>query len=322
MTPTAAAIFRALARAARPWSLVAGLLLYALGGGIARYLGNAIDWQVYFTGQAALTFLQLSSGFLRDYFDRAAQPPFEQVARQRTVRKPPADPPEGLREQEQPEEVVEIIVPRVIFLQAAAVTLTTAAVMVVLLVIENRLNPVAILFLALAIFLALLYAVPPFRLVYSGYGELTQALLLANLFPTLAYVFQVGEVHRLLAMLTFPLTLLYLAAELARELRGYYADYRENRQTMMVRLGWQRGMTLHNALVAASFVALAVSVFSGLALRLAYPAFLALPAAIFQIWQMNRIAAGAPPRWRVLDYTALASVGLMAYFMALALWIG
>ena len=322
MTPTAAAMIRALTRAARPWSLAAGLLLYALGGGIARYLGNFIDWPVYFTGQAALTLLQLSGSFLREYFDRTTQPPFEQVVRRQTIKKPqPADMPDGLETPEQP-EVVEILVPRLIFFQAAAVTLTTAAVMVVLLVVENRMHPVAVLFLALAILLVLLYAVPPFRLVYSGYGELAQALLLANLFPTLAFVFQVGEVHRLLAMLTFPLTLLYLATELARELRGYFADFKENRQTMLVRLGWQRGMSLHNALIAAAFVALAVAVISGLPWRLAYPAFLALPVGVFQIWQMNRIAAGSPPRWRVLDYTALASVGLMAYFMALALWIG
>lgn len=320
MNATTAAIIRALVRAAQPWPLVAGLLLYALGGGIARYLGYYIDWPVYFTGQAALTMLQLSGSFLREYFDRATQPPFEQVARKRP--QPPTDPAVPANAQPAQPEVVEILVPRVIFFQAAATTLTIGAVMVVLLIVEHRLNPAAVLFLVLALLLALLYAVPPFRLVYSGYGELALALLLANLFPTLAFVLQVGSVHRLLAMLTFPLTLIYLAAELARELRGYFADYKENRQTMLVRLGWQRGMTLHNALIAAAFVALAGAVIAGLPWRLAFPAFLALPVGVFQIWQMNRIAGGAPPHWRLLDYTALALVGLMAYFMTLALWVG
>lgn len=332
MNPTTAAITRALARAAKPWTLLAGVLLYALGGGIARYLGNFIDWPVYFTGQAALTMLQLSASFLREYFDRATQPPFEQVARRDYLSRhrpptpppapasPPSDPAPGA---EPPEpEVVEILIPRVIFFQAAAATLTIGAVMTVLLVAEGRLAPATLLFLGLAVLLALAYAIPPLRLVYSGYGELAMAVLLANLFPSLAFLLQTGSLHRLLAMLTFPLALIYLAAELARELRGYFADTKANRQTMLVRLGWQRGMALHNALVAAAFIALSIAAIAGLPWRLTYPAFLALPIGIFQIWQMNRIAAGAPPTWRVLDYTALASVGMMAYFLALALWIG
>ena len=318
MNPTTAAIVRALVRAARPWPVLAGVLLYALGGGIARYLGNTIDWPAYFTGQALMTMLQLSGNFLREYFDRASQPPFEQVAR----KQPPPDQLRQGADDSQPAETVEIIVPRLVFFQAAAVTLTTGAVMAVLEITAQRMTPVAALFLALAAVLVLLYAVPPFRLVYSGYGELVQAILLANLFPALAFIFQVGDLHRLLGLLTFPLTLMVLAGDLARGLRGYYADYKENRQTMLVRLGWQRGMTLHNVLIAVAFLALAAAVIAGIPARLVLPAFLALPVGIFQIWQMTRIAAGAPPRWRVLDYTAIASVALMAYFLALTLWIG
>lgn len=319
MNPTTAAIVRALVRAARPWSLLAGVLLYALGGGIARYLGSPIDWTAYFTGQALLTMLQVSGNFLREYFDRANQPPFEQVARRQS---PPPDHLRQAAEDPEQSEGGEIIAPRLIFFQAAAVTLTTAAVMAVLEVTAQRMTLVTALFLALTTLLVLLYAVPPFRLVYSGYGELIQAILLANLFPALAFLFQVGELHRLLGLLTFPLTLMVLAGELARGLRGYYADFMQNRQTMLVRLGWQRGMTLHNVLISVSFVGLAAAVIAGAPARLVFPAFLSLPVGIFQIWQMTRIANGEPPRWRILDDTAIASAGLMAYFLALTLWIG
>ena len=48
---------------------------------------------------------------------------------------------------------------------------------------------------------------------------------------------------------------------------------------MMVRLGWQRGMTVHNALIAAADILLAFSVLVGLPFRLAWPAFLSLPAS-------------------------------------------
>jgi 1,4-dihydroxy-2-naphthoate octaprenyltransferase len=294
--------FRAFFRAARPLSLIAGILLYALGGGIATYLGEAIDWQVYWIGQGAVTLLQLSSYFLREYFDRAAQPPFETpVSRGEEGEKRP--------------------VARVFFLQVALTTLTAGAVLTVLLLAGGNLNPVAFLFLGLAFVLGILYAIPPFRLVYSGYGELVLSILITNLFPAFAYVLQAGEFHRLLAMLTFPLTFLYLAAILAMSLPSYLEDIRQNHQTMMARLGWQRGMSLHNFLIAAAYILLSISFLAGrLPWQLAFPAFLALPLAVFQIWQINSIARGGKPRWRLLALTAMASIGFAAYFMNLALW--
>lgn len=321
MSRESLAVMRAMVRAARPWSLLVGILLYTLGGGIAHYLGNYTDIPVFSMGLTALMMFQLGSYFLREYFGRVDQPPFENPLQMPSRRKePPASTPEG--EEPAPEVEVAVIVPRVFFLQVAAATLTIAAVMIVLLYAEQKLNPAALVLIVLAFILAMAYAVPPVRLVDTGYGELILAILFANLFPAIAFVLQEGDVHRLLAMLTFPLTFLYLAAELARALENYFEDVKNNRKTMLVRLGWQRGMTLHNALIALAYVVLAVSVIYGLPWRLAYPAFLSLPVGIFEIWQMNSIAGGAKPHWRLLAFTALATVGFTVYFMNLALWIG
>jgi len=312
---TTNALIRALIRAARPMSILGGILLYALGGGIASYLGYQMDWPVYWLGQAAVTLLQLSSRFLREYFDLSSLPPFD-----RRPARPPERPLAAPDESESTPPAVDV--PRVFFLQVAAVTLTVGAVVTVLLLAANKLAPTAFFFLGLAFVLAFLYAVPPFRLVYSGYGELVLAILEANLFPALAFLFQSGELHRLLAMLTFPLTLLYLAAALSISLRGYYRDIQTNRQTMLVRIGWQRGMSLHNLLIALAYVLLAASVLMGLPWRLAFPAFLTIPIALFEIWQINAIANGGKPQWRLLAYTSLALVGFTVYFLNLALWIG
>jgi len=298
-------LFTAIIRAARPFSLFAAMLLYALGSGIAAYLGESIQWPVYWLGQGAVTLLQLSSFFLREYFDRAGQPPFET----RPL------PPPGDDEKKRPAPA-----PRVIFLQVAVTAMTAGAVLTVILLAGGDLGLAAFLFIGLAFVLAILYAVPPFRLVYSGYGELVIAILITNLFPAFAFLLQAGVLHRLLALLTFPLTFLYLAAILAQSLPAYFDDMQHNRQTMLARLGWQRGMSLHNFLIAAAYILLAVSVLAGLPWRLAFPAFLALPVGIFQIWQINSIAGGAKPRWRLLALTAMASVGFAAYFINLALW--
>lgn len=313
MNPNTALLIRALFRATRPWSLAAGVLLYAVGGGIASYLGHLIDWPIYWIGQASVTLLQLSCFFLSEYFERTDQPPFQG---------PPPRPPKPPVEDPDDSETVEYQPPRVIFFQAAAATLTIGAVMTVLMFVAGKLTPVVLLFIGLTFALAILYAVPPFRLAYSGYGELVLAVMTANLFPTLAFLLQTGELHQLLAMLTFPLTLLYLAAMLAVSLRRYAEDIRRDRKTLLTRVGWQRGMSLHNVLIAMAYITLAVAVIAGLEWRLAYPALLALPFGLFQIWQMSAIAGGAKPRWRLLFYMAMAVVGVTAYFINLALWTG
>lgn len=313
MNQNTASLFRALFRAARPWSLAAGVLLYALGGGIATYLGTLIAWPIYWIGQAAVTLMQLSCFFLTEYFDRTDQPPFQGPPSRR-----PQPPAENLESQES----VEFQPPRVLFLQAAAATLTTGAVMTVLMYAAGKLTPVVLLFIGLTFILAILYAVPPFRLAYSGYGELILAIVTANLFPALAFLLQVGELHRLLAMLTFPLTLLYLAAALAVSLRQYAEDVRRDRRTLLTRLGWQRGMNLHNILIGMAYTAVVVAALAGLPWQLVYPSLLAMPFGLFQIWQISAIAAGSKPRWRLLFYMALAVVGVAAYFINLALWTG
>jgi 1,4-dihydroxy-2-naphthoate octaprenyltransferase len=292
-------LFSVLVRAVRPLALLGGVLSYALGGGIANYLGYNLNWPVYWIGQGAVTFLQLSSYTLREYFDRTGQPAFSS--------RPSAS-------QDGP--------PRVIFLQVAVTTLTAGAVMTVLLLSSGAFNLGAFVILSAAFVLAIAYAVPPLRLANNGYGELAMSILQANLFPALAFLLQVGEFHRFLALLTFPLTSLYLAAALAGSLQSYMEDLRKQRQTMLARLGWQGGMNAHNIFIAVAYLILVGSVFSGLPWRLAFPVFLSMPVALFQVWQINNIAGGGKPRWRMLSLTILATLAFALYFMNIALWTG
>ncbi len=300
-----------LARYARPWALAAGILLYALGAGIVHYLGYPINWPVYFLGQAVVTLLQISSYYLKVYYDILEQP--ERPAR--PLRREPG-------EARNPEEEAAVELPRVVVLQAAFTALTVGAVVTVLLVTQGAINLPTLVILGVAFLLAFFYAVPPVRLVYTGYGELSQAILITNLFPALAYLFQVGELHRLLGMLTFPLTALYLAMALARQLSTYARDVRENRQNLMVRLGWQRGMFLHNLLILMAYVLLGLATLLGLPWKLTWPVLLTLLIGLFEMWQMGRISNGARPNWRLLTISAVSLVGITAYMINLALWTG
>ena len=289
---------RELLRIVHPWALLACILTYSLGVGIAKYLGIAIRWEVYLAGQAAMLTLLLSSFFLREFFDRS---PLTDPARK------PGDPPR---------------LTRLNLLQISATTLTIGAVLTVLLLAGRAITPSGFFVLGLSFFLTLADAVPPLRLARSGYGELVMAFFLANLTPVLAFLLQAGELHRLLALITFPLTFLTLASLLALRLPAYAADLREERRNMLTRLGWQRGMNLHNLLILGGYFLLGSAALAGLPWPLTWPGLLGLPIGLFQIFLITSIGNGARPRWKLLTVVAVSTLALTIYFLNLALWSG
>lgn len=295
--------WRELLRLARPWVLLGCILFYAVGAGIAHFLGMPIDFPTYLTGQACVLLLAFSSAYLSEYFSMLEHP-----MRSR-----------GQNSNRPPEEFVRL---RTALIQAAAVALTVAAVLTVLLFNHGAMNPTVMVFWGTAFLLAFFYAVPPLHLAKSGYGELVTTLFLTSITPVFAFALQTGETHRLLILLTFPLTAMFIAMMLATELESYYTDIKEGRKTLMVAVGWQRGMSLHNIMVLMSYFLIGLAAALRLPWSLTWPMLLTAPVGFFQMWQMWQISIGQQPRWRLLRITALASLGLMAYLIAFALWTG
>lgn len=294
---------RLLIQYARPLDLVAGALLYALGAGLTLYLGGQIKWNIYFLGQACVSMLQLSANFLKVAFDLPA--------------------PGNRRFRNILDEEIRlqaVIISRNTVLLAAATSLSVGAVLSVILFSHGAIAPAALIILGIGLILTLAYATPPLRLVYSGYGELIQALLIANIIPALAFMLQSGELHRLLAPLTFPLTALFISVQMATSLRSYIRNERFDYRNAMVRLGWSNGMILHNFLILFAYLVLTISALVDLPWSLFLPGLLTLPLGIFQIWQMVHIARGNKPNWILLDTTAIATFTLTAYFITFALW--
>jgi len=289
----------------RPLFLVGGLLLYALGVGIARYLGATIDWQAYWLGQIWVTLLQLSTHYLNEYYDAAE----DQTNRNRT-------PFTGGSGAVGPGRLT-----RRTALMAAMTALAFLASDTVLLISQVGLEPVTVAIMVVAFLGSFFYSAPPIRLARTGYGELTTSVLVAYLVPAFGFILQEGELHRLVAMAALPLTVLLLAMLLAFELPDYANDVKREKHTLLVRLGWQTGMGLHNILVLSAFFLLALAIAFGLPLFIALPAFLPLPLALLQVWQMRRIAAGAKPNWKALTLNALTLFGATAYLLTFAFWI-
>ena len=291
-------------RLARLPFIVGAMLLFGLGAGVARFLGASIDWNLYLIGQAWVSLVQLSTHFLNEYYDA----PMDEHNPNRTPFSGGSGAlgPGKLR--------------REVALWSGISCLTIAASLTVLLIRMAAPDGGLIMILALIFLGAFFYSTPPVRLASTGYGELTTSIIVANLVPALSFMLQYGELHRLLAMATFPLTLLHLAMMLAYEFPDYASDFKYQKQTLLVRMGWERGMLMHNLLILVSFLVLGTAAILGLPLAIALPGFLSLPLGLFQIWMMNRIGDGAKPNWPALTFTAAALLGITVYLLMFAFW--
>lgn len=292
-------------RLSRPVLVLSVALLYLSGAGMARYLGKTIDTQVLVLGLAWVAMLQLSTHYLADYFTLPGAP--------RPNGYPPLAESSGALGLEK--------LPRQIALWMGLACLAVVASLTVLLLGSVGADLPVIFLLSLLFAGCLLYATPPARLVTSGYGELTAAFLAVNLTPALAFLLQFGDLHRLLAMTTFPLTLLLLALQIAVNLRGYATDLKQSRHTLVTRLGWDRAMLLHNLLILLAFVLIGGAPLLGFPARVFLPCLLALPIGLYQIGLMRGIAEGAKPNWLALTVTAIASFSVPAYLFLFAYWI-
>jgi 1,4-dihydroxy-2-naphthoate octaprenyltransferase len=288
----------------RPLFLLGGALVYALGAGVARFLGVETNWGYYLLGQLYVSVMQLSAHYLNEYFDAPAD--------SQNPNRTPFSGGSGA--------VGDGKLARNAALLAALTTLTILASLTVLIIEFVQVDGLLVLIIGLAFLGSFFYSAPPIQLVRSGYGELSTSIVVASLVPLFAFILQYGEFHRLIAMSTFPLLALHMAMILAFEFPDYATDLKFNKRTLLVRLGWERGMVLHNTLILGGFLLIGIAASFGLPLPIALPAFLPLPLGLLQIWQMRRIAAGAKPNWRALGLTAVVLFASVTYLIAFAFW--
>jgi 1,4-dihydroxy-2-naphthoate octaprenyltransferase len=284
-------------RLSRPIFLLGGILLYGLGGAIADYLGRPLDATTYILGQVTVTFIQLMAQYLNEYYD-------VEIDRGNENRTPLTGGsgilgPEGL--------------PRRTALYAAAFSLALATTAIILLIAHTSVPFIAWGILVLGFLGAFLYNVPPVRLMTSGYGEITTSFLVAGLLPSFAYTLQTAQIHRFLIMSSTPLIALHFAMLIAFEFPDYASDLKHNKRTLLVRVDWRLAMRMHNIAIVFAILNMIVAFYLGLPRQVVLGSLIALPLAIAQIWQMDRLRQGFPTRWRLFTYNALALFALTAY---------
>jgi 1,4-dihydroxy-2-naphthoate octaprenyltransferase len=285
-----------LLRLTRPLHLLLAALTYALGASIANYLGVPFRADAFWLGLILVLLLQTSMSLLREMFRPEYDPLIENETRIGRLR---------LRNN---------------MLYISIASLAGNAAIALILFNNGHLSLSSFLFLLLAIFIAVVYSVPPLRFVNRGFGEFLIAVQLAYVFPSIAYLLQADEFHRFLAI-TIPLTLLAFAYFIAMNFSSFASDRKYNRVTFLTRLGWERVVPLHHIFVIFAYIFFLAMPSFGLTLSLLWPAFLTLPFAIYQIIQLRNIALGLPPNWTILHATALSVFGLTTYFLALTFWL-
>jgi 1,4-dihydroxy-2-naphthoate octaprenyltransferase len=290
--------FRLLLRITRPLTLIFAALLYALGVGIARYLGAFLDGSLILTGLLWVLLTQLGALFLIEYHTAF----IKLITPKRNDDAPATLSPSAA-------------------LVVAAACLTVVASLTVVLIRLSGWRPGAFLLLLLTFLGAFFYAAPPRRLAALGYGELVITILLVNFVPALAFLLHGDESLRLVAMSTFPLTPLCLASILIRDFATYATDIKTGRTTLLTRMGWQRGMAMHNVLVLTAFILIGLAAVMGMPFAIIAPTFLLIPLAAWQVWTMIRIAAGAKPNWPSMQFVAQLLAGMIAYLFTYGFWI-
>ena len=289
-------MFRTLLRLARPLHLLLAALTYFLGTSIANYLGKPFRADSLWLGLIAVLLAQASMNLLVEVFRPSNETIVEGETRKQRL---------ALRN-------------NTLYISIAG--LTADAVIALILYINGHLSVAAFVFLLLSLSAILAYAIPPFRLIDRGFGEFLLAVHIAYIMPSIAYILQADKVHRFL-LITIPLTFLAFAYFIVMDFPSFASDSKYNRSTLLTRLGYERVVPLHHLFVLLAYLFFLIIPAFGLPLSLFWPAFLTLPFALFQIYQLRSLTLGAPVHWTLLTVTALSVFGLTAYFLGLTFWL-
>lgn len=281
----------------RPLHLLLAALAYLLGSSIPAYLGKPFSALAFWLGLAGVIFAQLAMSLLADVFRPHNEP---------------------LIENETPKQKETL---RNNLLYVSYGLLTVNAVLAFLLYINNSLVLESSLFLLSSLVTVILYAVHPFRLIDRGFGELALAAHIAYIIPSIGFLLQAKENHRLLIILVIPLTALALAYFLILNFTSFTTDQKYQRATLLRSLTWERAVPFHHSLIIFAYGIFAAVPLLGYSFSLIWPAFLTLPFAILQIIHLRHISIGGKPNWIFLTTTALAVFGLTTYFITLTFWL-
>ena len=275
--------------------MVCATLMFFLGSAIANFLGRKLSWSLFSIGLFLITAIQLSDSII-SVFIQSSMVKLRNDNKQQNKK---AD-------------------RKLILLAGLVIILTLDAVLIVLLSQTQQLNLTAWVLLLIILIVSILRSSPVVNNMISPYSEIIEGILIVGLVPAFSLVLQTNELHRLLMTSTIPLLFVYFASRLASGFSLYAQDLKAAKRSMLIVIGWQRGIFLHNLFLLLGFLALGFATLFGLPWAIVWPVLLTLPLALFQIWQLLRISQGGKPNWRLLKISAHTLFGVTSYMLIFA----
>lgn len=274
------------------------VVLFILGLGVAHYLGYALDWELSFLALGWTILLQLSGIFLRQ-----SAAPSVNVSNKQTSNN-------GISNSKLSQP----------FLLAIAL-LASLSSLTVLFLAKGFITE-QILFIMFAGVVGMVFlSISPLKDTLNGFHEVLLSILMTFFIPLFGFESQSRDIHRLILMIALPLFSLRMSAILTYELSTYASDLKTLNPTLLLRIGWQNGMFLHNALILFGFLLIALAVIFGLPIPIALPSMSVLLLGILQIWNMRKISEGKKPNWLALIIGDFSIYLLVIYFLAYSFWV-
>lgn len=285
-----------------PAGILYVIFTFSLGVSAAHHLGARFDLPILLIGLSVCVLIRVMGHFLAAYYDHP-----ESYHSTLSLSDPEREQLLGIR--------------RPLLFHYSLLILTAAATLATILIICGAISASSGLLLAIALLISFFSAVPPTRLLRNGYGELADALIIANLTPAFAFSLTGLPLSLFIVELTLPLTFIYLAMRIALAFITHGFDSTHGRLSLTVRLGWKNALVLHNVFILIAFLLAGIFLLLGFPWSLTWPILLALPVGILQILYMQGIANGAHPKWVFLRWLAIGLFLLMVYLEVISLWI-
>jgi 4-hydroxybenzoate polyprenyltransferase len=290
--------FKAMLKPIKGFRLLAVLLTYALGAGLAQYLESVKSWPVLLGGAAFLILATLTFDYLRAL---------------REINDPRFRPAE-----QTPDEVRQM---RLGLSAISATLLTVAATIVVGWMVRGQLwQGVTVLLLAFAA-IGVVYALSSPSEKLAPFLPLFETVLVVIIPPALGYFLQLRSMHRFLTMVVLGTVPLYLAYGLLTQLIRFGRDQQKGITTTVTAMGWEAAMVLHNVLILLGYVLFALASLLGFPWLLMWPVFLTLPLGLAEFWLMERVRRGDKPLWGVMKFALGSTILIPVYLLAFAFWI-
>jgi 1,4-dihydroxy-2-naphthoate octaprenyltransferase len=291
-------------RLSRPVFLLGGVVLYALGAGIAHAQGKSSSLTVYALGQLYVSSLQLMTHYLNEYWDVDA----DRLNQSRTAFSGGSGVlPSG---ELSPQTA----------LTGAASSLACSAILAIGLAVQGRITPVTGSLMLGMLLGAYFYSSPPLRLASTGVGEVLAALIVAAMVPWLGLVVAGGRPSAAFFAAIAPIVLIQFAMLLAFEFPDELSDRQAGKRTLLVRIGSDHGVLVHNIGLFAGVLLIVVGSRTVLPYLSAFIAIATTPVALGQMVAVAVVGEARCVRFETVTFLAIATFSLTATLFAIVFW--